>query len=130
MTMGNGMRSTPEATPPPGWITLHEAARESGHRVEELLYMVASGEIEARVSRLALPPPPPRRQEPAAPPTSADPSPRAWLTINEAAHFMNISRSTVYRLIEERRLQSRILGARTRRISGASIERYLDDAEP
>lgn len=50
--------------------------------------------------------------------------PKEWYTVNEAAHYLGVSRRTIYKLTKEGRLQAYLLGKeRTRRFRKEDLDR-------
>lgn len=55
---------------------------------------------------------------------------RQWLSPEEAAGYLGVNRSTIYKWAREGRLEIRKLSARASRIDREELDRLLDDAEP
>jgi excisionase family DNA binding protein len=54
----------------------------------------------------------------------------AFLTVDQAAARIGVSRSTVYELVHEGRLTMVAVRGRVRRVTAESIEAFIEDAPP
>lgn len=51
---------------------------------------------------------------------------KALYTVKQVAERLQVHPQTVYRLCWDRKLESVVLGSRTRRITAASLEKYVE----